>query len=57
MANQLSLSGAQVRALDKMFEKHVRDRSLDDLAAEYGTEEAFRLHSLAERVKDKSDDK
>lgn len=50
MANHASLSRAQAEALSKFLEKHMPD-SLDELAEAHGTEDAFRLTQLRERLK------
>jgi len=49
MANQASLSNAQVRVLAAFLKKHV-PASLDKLANEVGAEDALRLLQLKERM-------
>lgn len=50
MANQASLSRAQTIALSKWLELSMPE-SLDELAEKIGTENAFRLTTLRERLK------
>ncbi len=56
MANHVSLSHAQVRALDKLFKKHGVGDSADALVADFGTEDGVRLYQLAERVASKAEE-
>jgi len=50
MANVASLSEAQARALGKYLSKHLPE-SLDELVAELGLEDAFRVKQLEERLR------
>lgn len=51
MANHTSLSRAQAEALSAWLEATM-PTSLDELAEKVGTENAFRLTNLRERLKD-----
>lgn len=53
MANHLSVSEAQTRALAAFFKKHM-SKSLDALAKDFGAEDAFRLVQLNERIQKKA---
>lgn len=53
MPNHTSLSHAQAKALSKWLEATMPN-SLDELAEKVGTEEAFRLAQLRERLKERT---
>jgi hypothetical protein len=55
MANAMSLSHAQVRALTKFLEHALEHVSLDTLTEAIGLEEAYRVARLYTRLQERKD--